>query len=209
MANLFWMMFSPSNSHQSSAPSFESENKLSPRQRQLTSETSSCPSDNEISSLYGKYRHSGCSLNENFEEQGPSQDSGDNSGQDSFTQGDDANGLPVRKSGVIDELNWMLGEAIDSAQTTFGNTEDQVSPESQPPLTHVGSYSPLVNGLESLSIDKESTLHTPEAIQPCEQSTEDLSEPITASSLSDYSADPADDSQAAKSECDGQKRKFS
>ncbi|KAA1067696.1 hypothetical protein PGT21_014768 [Puccinia graminis f. sp. tritici] len=189
------------NSHQSSAPSFESENRLSPRQRQITSETSSCPSDNEISSLYGKYRHSGCSLNENFEAQDSPQDSGNNSGgQDSFTQGDDANGLSVRKSGVIDELNWMLGEAIDSAQTTFGNTEDQVSPESQPPLTHVRSYSPLVNGLESLSVDKERTLHTPEGIQPGEQSTEDLSEPITASSLSDYSADPTDDSQAAKSE---------
>ncbi|KNE90030.1 hypothetical protein PSTG_16507 [Puccinia striiformis f. sp. tritici PST-78] len=185
------------NSRQSSAPSPESDIKLSPRQRQITSETSSCPSDNEISSLYGKYRNSGYSINENFE-QDQQQDDSENSRQYSFTQGDDANGLPLgRTSTVIDELTWMLGEAIDSAQTTFGNPEE-ITSETQDQLSDVRSYSPLVNGLDRLSIDKGRNLHTPQGIRPGEHSAEDLSEPITASSLSDYSADESEDLQGAK-----------
>ncbi|KAI7936250.1 hypothetical protein MJO29_015553 [Puccinia striiformis f. sp. tritici] len=136
-------------------------------------------------------------MNENFE-QDQQQDDSENSRQYSFTQGDDANGLPLgRTSTVIDELTWMLGEAIDSAQTTFGNPEE-ITSETQDQLSDVRSYSPLVNGLNRLSIDKGRNLHTPQGIRPGEHSAEDLSEPITASSLSDYSADESEDLQGAK-----------
>ncbi|POW09550.1 hypothetical protein PSTT_06710 [Puccinia striiformis] len=191
------MTLRSSQVQESSALSPESDIILSPRQRQITSETSSCPSDNEIISLYGKYRNSGYSMNENFE-QDQQQDDSENSRQYSFTQGDDANGLPLgRTSTVIDELTWMLGEAINSAQTTFGNPEE-ITSETQDQLSDVRSYSPLVNGLNRLSIDKGRNLHTPQGIRPGEHSAEDLSEPITASSLSDYSADESEDLQGAK-----------
>ncbi|WAQ92346.1 hypothetical protein PtA15_16A252 [Puccinia triticina] len=172
-------------------PSRDAEHTLSPHQRQLTSESSSCPSDTEISSLYGKYRNSDGSSTEPLEQE--------DARQDSFTQGDDAHGLLLpgpRRSTVIDELNWMLGQAIDSAQTGFASSQ-QASPEPHHRLSHVRPYSPLVNGLERLSIDKERTLHTPEGTHPGEHSIEDLSEPISASSLSDYSADPAEDPHTA------------
>ncbi|KAI9623258.1 hypothetical protein H4Q26_014754 [Puccinia striiformis f. sp. tritici PST-130] len=184
MANFMRVMFSPSNSRQSSAPSPESDIKLSPRQRQITSETSSCPSDNEISSLYGKYRNSGYSINENFEQ--------DQQQDDSEIQGN----IHSLK-GTMQTVYRLDGRAIDSAQTTFGNPEE-ITSETQDQLSDVRSYSPLVNGLDRLSIDKGRNLHTPEGIRPGEHSAEDLSEPITASSLSDYSADESEDLQGAK-----------
>lgn len=166
----------------------------SPPQAQLTSESSSCPSDNEISSLYGKYRHSSsCSLKEESL-QDASLEQDHSSTHNSFTHGDDANGLPqpspsAPSSAVIDELNWMLGEAIDSAQTTFGNSLHSSSESHQPQSSpNSRSHHPsLINPLSRLSIEAENT--PLKVMQLVQHSIEDLSEPITSSSLSDYSID--------------------
>jgi hypothetical protein len=102
----------------------------------------------------------------------------------------------------------MLGEAIDSAQTHLcdnnnnnnNNTlEASTTTDIQPQLsTSLTSHTTLVNPLARLGIEEDSnSLHPPEAIihQPAQHSTEDLSEPITSSSVSNYSADLVDDSK--------------
>lgn len=176
------------SSYQSSAPSLDGDEKLWPRHSSSLGEASSCPSDNEISSLYGKYRHSGYSFHDNSNDR-PQESEGEDVEDRSFTKGDDVDGIQIPQSTkVLDELKWMLGEAIDSAQSTFDNHQE-IPPRSRSQRSDAASHPVPLNtfdGLLHLEQAKAAENTSPE-IQRFDQSPTNLSEPATSSSASDYS----------------------